>query len=158
MFTAGLQRRSLFSVLSHHLLSMAASPREGGSGCLDREPSEMQLKAAVQAFEARLQLLQKRQTCPGDGCDCHAISSQVQELLASFAAILHNKDDAAAPCSCTATEAATKETEQQQHLCAQVQMLKELNISSVLTRGLSLLLSGRHSTEAICSLAEAFNR
>jgi hypothetical protein len=126
-------------------------------GCLDMDQSD-ELKLAVQACEAQLKLLHKHRICPGDSCVCHKISGQVQELLASFETILHSPAGAAAPCCCTATEATTEEKEQQQRVGVEVQLLKQHRISTVLTEGLGLLLSGCHSTNAVCHVADAFSR
>lgn len=93
--------------------------------------------------------------CSGSACFCHGVGSLVQQLYKAAAALLQDSalflPDAAA---------ATEQELQEARWLAQLQVagLAEQELWTQLPRGAMWLLQGQHSLDAVCSLADAFNR
>lgn len=132
--------------------SMAATPHKSLPSWLEGHPSEAALyQNAITALQE--QMLALGAPCSGSTCACQRISSLAQQVCQAAASILQGL----AVCR-PDTAAATPEEEQQSRLQAQLQLQDMGELRHHLPCLSAQLLAGQHSPDALCSMADAFNR
>jgi hypothetical protein len=117
------------------------------------EALTQQLLKAAAEYAGTLLGSHKEEPCPGTSCDCHTVCGSVN---------VEKKNELLAQLQAVAPAVAALPTAEEQQLwesqMAQIQLMCFETLAPVLTEGFRLLLSGGHSAEAICSLADVYNR